>query len=383
MAHNLTDFDEKYMQLALALAARGRGLVEPNPMVGAIIVRDKTIVGRGWHRRFGGPHAEIEALRQAGPKARGATLYVTLEPCCHTGKTGPCTQALINARIKRVVAAMMDPYHQVRGHGFAALRRAGVKVLVGTGQQQARQLNRPFIKRLATGMPYVIAKWAQTLDGCVADRHNHSRWISSAASRRQVHLLRAGVDGIIVGIGTALADDPLLTARLPRHQKPPRIATRVLIDRKCQLPRTSQLVRTAAVAPVLLLHGKRLKPADLTRRQRLIQAGVEMLAVDADSHGHLNLRSALQQLGHRGMTNVLVEGGPRLMASLLAANLADEIHVYIAPMILGDAQARHAVEGQLLRRLTHTRPGEILAMQQLGSDIHIVFRPPAPSPHES
>ncbi len=376
MALNNPNSDEKYMRLALELAARGRGLVEPNPMVGAIIVRDKTIVGRGWHRRFGGPHAEIEALRQAGAKARGATLYVTLEPCCHTGKTGPCTQALINAGVKCVVAAMMDPYHQVRGHGFATLRRAGIRVRVGMGRQQARQLNNPFIKRLATGMPYVIAKWAQTLDGCVADRTNQSQWISSAASRRQVHLLRAGVDGIIIGIGTALADNPQLTARLPGNKKPPRLATRVVLDRQCRLPLTSQLVHTAATIPVLLFHGKNLDPAALARRHKLLQAGVEMLALDVDAHGHLNLRSALQQLGHRGMTNVLVEGGPRLMASLMAEHLADEIHVYIAPIILGDAQARHAVEGQFIR-LAQACPGKILVLQQLGPDIHILLRPPA------
>ncbi len=377
MALNDPDSDEKYMRLALELAARGRGLVEPNPMVGAIIVRDKTIVGRGWHRRFGGPHAEIEALRQAGAKARGATLYVTLEPCCHTGKTGPCTQALINAGIKRVVAAMMDPYHQVRGHGFATLRRAKIRVRVGMGRQQARQLNSPFIKRLATGRPYVIAKWAQTLDGCVADRTNQSQWITSATSRRHVHFLRAHMDAIIVGIGTALADNPLLTARLPGNKKPPRLATRVVLDRQCRLPLTSQLVHTAATIPVLLFHGNNLDPAALARRHKLLQAGVEMLAIDADSHGHLNIRSALQQLGQRGMTNVLVEGGPRLMASLLAEHLADEIHVYVAPIILGDAQARHAVEGQFIRRLAQASPGKILAIQQLGPDIHILLRPPA------
>ena len=380
MKANIRDADKNHMQLALKLAARGQGWVEPNPMVGAIIVRNKTIVGRGWHRRFGGPHAEIEALRQAGAKARGATLYVTLEPCCHTGKTGPCTQAIIEAGIQRVVAAMMDPYPQVRGRGFATLRRAGVKVLVGVGQAQARKLNGPFIKRVTTGQPYVIAKWAQTLDGCVADRRNQSRWISSAASRRHVHLLRARVDAIIVGIGTALADDPVLTARLPHPEKPLRIATRVIMDRECQLPLTCRLVRTATRIPVLLLHGKQLKPGALARRRRLLQAGVKMLAIDVDSHGHLNLRRALKELGRRGMTNVLVEGGPRLMASLLEAHLANEIHVYIAPVILGDTQARHAVEGQIARRLTHARPGEIIAMQRFGPDMHIVLRPPPSLP---
>ncbi|NNM88066.1 MAG: RibD family protein, partial [Phycisphaerae bacterium] len=202
----------------------------------------------------------------------------------------------------------------------------------------------------------------------------------SVASRRHVHLLRSRVDAIMVGIGTALADDPVLTARLPHLKRPPRIATRVIMDRECQLPLTCQLVRTATMFPVLLLHGKQLKPMALARRQRLLQAGVEMLALDVDSHGRLNLHSALKELGHRGMTNVLVEGGPRLMASLLADHLADEIHVYIAPVILGDAQARHAVEGQIVRRLTHAKPAEIITMQRFGPDVHIVLRPPASLP---
>ena len=379
MADKSQNSDEKYMQLALTLAARGRGHVEPNPMVGAIIVRNHKIVGRGWHRQFGGPHAEIEALRQAGAQAKNATVYVTLEPCCHTGKTGPCTDALIKAGFKRVVAAMTDPYPQVHGRGFARLRRAGVEVRVGVGQPQARQLNLPFIKRITTGLPYVIAKWAQTLDGCVADRHNHSRWISSTASRQQVHLMRGRVDAIMVGIGTARADDPILTARLPRGQKPPRIATRVLIDRDCRLPFTSQLVRTAALAPVLLVHGKTLNTAARARRQRLVQCGLNFLAVDADSHGRLNLRRLLDQLGQEGMTNVLVEGGPRLLASLLADHLCDEIHAYIAPIILGDVQARHGVESPAIRLLRHAISGEFLAAHRLESDIHILVRLPPPA----
>ena len=237
------------MRRAVELAERGRGHVEPNPLVGAVIVRDGQIVGEGWHKKFGQAHAEVNAFTSAGEAARGATLYVTLEPCCHHGKTPPCTDAVIRAGIARVVAALQDPFPQVAGQGAALLRAAGIPIEFGVCAKEARRQNAPYLKLLATGRPYVHAKWAMSLDGKIATRTGDSQWISNETSRRRVHELRGRMDGILVGIGTALADDPLLTARPPG----PRTACRVILDSKGRLPITSQLVRTAAQVPTLIV----------------------------------------------------------------------------------------------------------------------------------
>src|SRR3954451_2333572 len=219
----MTDTDRDWMRQALQLAERGRGVVEPNPLVGAVVVRGGVAVGEGWHQRFGGPHAEVHALAAAGDAARGATLYVTLEPCCHYGKTPPCTDAVLRAGIARVVAAMTDPFPQVAGQGVAILRAAGVDVETGTGEAEARRLNAPYLTLLGKGRPYVHAKWAMTLDGKIATAAGDSKWISGDASRRLVHDLRGRMDAIIVGAGTVRADDPLLTARPPEPRTPARI----------------------------------------------------------------------------------------------------------------------------------------------------------------
>src|SRR5437764_12544149 len=211
----MTETDGQWMRRALELAERGRGYVEPNPLVGAVVVRDGRLVGAGWHQRYGQAHAEVNALAAAGEAARGATLYVTLEPCCHVGKTPPCTDAVIRAGVARVVAAMSDPFPQVAGRGAELLRQAGLAVEVGPCEAEARRLNAPYLKLLARGRPYVHAKWAMTLDGKIATRSGDSKWISNRASRQVVHDLRGRVDGIVVGAGTALADDPQLTARPP------------------------------------------------------------------------------------------------------------------------------------------------------------------------
>jgi diaminohydroxyphosphoribosylaminopyrimidine deaminase / 5-amino-6-(5-phosphoribosylamino)uracil reductase len=229
--------EDQWMRLALDLAEKGRGWVEPNPLVGAVIVRDQQPVGQGWHRRYGEAHAEVNALAEAGELARGATLYVTLEPCCHHGKTPPCTDAVLRAGIRRVVAAMPDPFPQVAGQGAARLQAAGVEVALGLCEAEARRLNAPYLKLLATGRPYVHAKWAMTLDGKIATRTGDSKWISNQASRQRVHALRGLMDAIIAGIGTVLADDPLLTARPPG----PRTAVRVVLDSRGRLPATGQL----------------------------------------------------------------------------------------------------------------------------------------------
>ena len=232
-----------HMRRALELAAQGQGAVEPNPMVGCVIARGAEILGEGWHRRFGGAHAEVEALKLAGERARGATVYVTLEPCCHHGKTPPCTRAILDAGVARVVAAMPDPFPQVAGGGLAELRAAGIEVQSGVLEEEARKLNAPYLKLLSTGRPWIIAKWAMTLDGKIATAAGDSRWISCLDSRSIVHQLRGRVDAIVVGRGTAAADDPLLTARPPG----PRTAMRIVVDTRASLSPQSQLVRTAAM----------------------------------------------------------------------------------------------------------------------------------------
>src|SRR5229473_850735 len=241
--------DEKWMARALELAEKGRGYVEPNPLVGAVIVHDGKVVGEGWHESFGKPHAEINALAKAGEAARGAALYVTLEPCCHHGKTPPCTEAILRAGVLRVVAAMKDPFPAVAGQGVARLRQAGVVLEMGLMENEARRLNAPYLKLISTGRPYVHAKWAMTLDGKIATRTGDSKWISGEMSRRHTHELRGRMDAIIVGIGTVLADNPSLTVRPPG----PRVPVRVVLDSRGRLPESCQLAMTARETPVLVV----------------------------------------------------------------------------------------------------------------------------------
>jgi len=322
----MTRHDEPWMRRALELAEKGRGLVEPNPLVGAVVVRDSKTVGEGWHEKFGYAHAEVNALAQAGEAARGATLYLTLEPCCHHGKTPPCTDAIRRAGIQRVVASLEDPFPQVAGKGAAVLRAAGIDVEFGSCAQDARRQNAPYLKLLATGRPYVHAKWAMTLDGKIATKSGDSRWISNEASRRRVHAMRGCMDGILVGIGTALADDPLLTARPPG----PRVACRVILDSKARLPVTSQLVRTAREIPTLIVT---TAPA-LSACAELRAAGCEVLELPGDP-GRPELAKLLDELGRRRWTNLLVEGGAAVLGRFFDRDLVDEIHLFIGPKLVG------------------------------------------------
>jgi diaminohydroxyphosphoribosylaminopyrimidine deaminase/5-amino-6-(5-phosphoribosylamino)uracil reductase len=315
------------MRQALALAARGRGHVEPNPMVGAVVVRDGVRVGEGWHQRFGGPHAEVFALAAAGDAARGATLYVTLEPCCHFGKTPPCTDAVIAAGVRRVVAAMADPFPKVAGGGIALLRDAGVEVEVGVCEAEARRLNAPYLKLVGTGRPYVHAKWAMTLDGKIATRTGDSKWISNEASRRRVHELRGRMDAILVGSGTALADDPQLTAR----PAGPRVPARIVLDRRGRLSPDSHLVRTAREVPTIVVG----------------QGNPALVEVIPSG----SIAELLDELGRRRFTNVLVEGGGEVLGSFLDAGEIDEVHVFIAPRLAGGTLARGPVLGVGVERM--------------------------------
>ncbi len=319
------------MRRALELAARGESSVEPNPMVGCVIVRDGAIVAESWHEEFGGPHAEIVALQKVEKSLlAGATVYVTLEPCCHQGKTPPCSKALIHAGVGRVVVALEDPFPPVDGGGIDELKAAGIECEVGLLARESRELNAPYLKRLDTGRPWVIAKWAQTRDGKMA-MADGSRWISNERSREVVQQLRGRVDAIIVGSGTARADDPLLTARPQNPADVKRKALRVVVDSQASLSLESQLVKTARDVPVLVAVAG---DAPLAVVKRLAAAGVQIFVCDGSTHAE-RLASLLDELGRRRMTNVLVEGGSCLLNTLFDMYAIDEVHVFTAPKDAG------------------------------------------------
>jgi len=325
--------DERFMRRALELAAAGRGAVEPNPMVGAVIVRDGEVLGEGLHGRFGRRHAETEALRSAaaaGFDVRGATMYVTLEPCCHHGKTPPCVRAVIEAGISRVVAAMRDPDQHVAGRGFEMLREAGVEVLVGVCERQARRLLRAYIKLRTTGRCWVICKWAQTADGCLALPKGRGRWVSSPEARADVHRLRGRCDGICVGIGTVLADDPLLTNRSGAGGQP----ARVVLDTHLRTPLSCRLIRTVETAPVIVASSEAASLAQPERVEALQAAGAQVELLPADER-RVDLAALLDALGGRGWTHLLVEGGAKVLGGFIEADLTDELRVYVSPARIG------------------------------------------------
>lgn len=348
--------DEVWMRRALQLAERGRGTVEPNPLVGAVLVREGQVVGEGWHEKFGHAHAEVNAIAHAGELARGATLYVTLEPCCHHGKTPPCTDAVLAAGITRVVTAMIDPFPRVAGGGAARLRQAGLSVETGVCEAEARRQNAPYLTLLSLGRPRVHAKWACTLDGKIATRSGESQWISNERSRAVVHRLRGQMDGILVGIGTALADNPRLTAR----PSGPRLATRVVLDHRARLPLTSALVQSARDIPVLVVTAASA-PAD--RVVALRDQGCEVFAA--------TLSELLTELGQRRWTNLLVEGGGEVLGSFLDANLVDEAHVFMAPKIFGGQEAPGPVAGEGVSRVSLAWTPSGTKVEILDGDVYV------------
>jgi diaminohydroxyphosphoribosylaminopyrimidine deaminase / 5-amino-6-(5-phosphoribosylamino)uracil reductase len=355
------EIDAWHMARALELAARGQGFVEPNPTVGCVIARGAEIIGEGWHRRFGGPHAEVEALQVAGARARGCTMYVTLEPCCHYGKTPPCTDAVLASGVNRVVIALADPFPDVAGGGIALLRAAGLEVVVGVREEEVRRLNAPYLKLLATGRPWVIAKWAMTLDGKLATRSGDSRWISGEASRQIVHALRGRVDAVIVGRGTAQCDDPLLTAR----PAGPRLATRIVLDRRAELSSESKLVQTASESPVLVVADHEASAANC---RRLRDAHCEVLMLTGATRED-QLCQLLDELGRRRMTNVLVEGGAAVFGALFDAELVDEVLAFIAPKIVGGRESKTPVAGKRRELMAQALSLADVRWQQVGEDL--------------
>ncbi|MEX0866593.1 MAG: bifunctional diaminohydroxyphosphoribosylaminopyrimidine deaminase/5-amino-6-(5-phosphoribosylamino)uracil reductase RibD [Pirellulales bacterium] len=357
------------MRQALELAAAGQGRVEPNPMVGCVIAAagpDPRIVAQGCHRQFGGPHAEVDALQNAKGEVAGGTVYVTLEPCCHHGKTPPCSQALIEARPARVVVAMADPFAEVNGGGIRALEAAGVAVEVGLLEDEARELNAPYLKLLAQRRPWMIAKWAMTLDGKIATRSGDSQWISGELSRAVVHAIRGRVDAILVGKTTAERDDPLLTAR----PAGPRQAVRVVADRLASLSSESQLVRTAGEAPVLIACGDQASERD---RSRLLAAGCEVFVCQGHD-SHQRLANLLDELGRRRLTNVLAEGGGQLLGSLFDLGEIDEVHLFVAPKLIGGRDATSPLSGVGVSAMKDAGRLRGLRSETIGEDVYISGR---------
>ncbi len=368
--------DEFFMRRALDLAEQGLGLVEPNPLVGAVVLKDGTVVGEGFHNKFGGPHAEVIALQAAGEQARGATLYVTLEPCCHFGKTPPCTDAIISAGIQRVVCAMVDPFPQVSGRGVKILSDHAIQVDIGLLEVEARSLNRTFLKRINTGKPYVIAKWAQTLDGAVATIHGESRWISSTESRELVHILRGRMDAIIVGLGTAQRDDPLLNARPSNPADIKRVATRIVLDSQCNLSPKSQLVRTASQYPLIVACCDKLTAPAKRRSAALAAKAVTILPLrhTSKSDARPSVRKLLAHLYSLGHANVLIEGGPHVLGSFIERQEVDEAHIFLAPKLIPGAQAMRPIFGAPPRKLAAAPQLEIESVADSGGDIYAIAR---------
>jgi diaminohydroxyphosphoribosylaminopyrimidine deaminase / 5-amino-6-(5-phosphoribosylamino)uracil reductase len=331
-----------------------------------VVAQGAEIIGEGFHRRFGQAHAEVEALEIAGRRAAGATLYVTLEPCCHYGKTPPCTRAVLDSDVRRVVVAQRDPFPHVQGGGIAELQAGGLTVEVGLLEAEARQLNAPYLKLVETGRPWIIAKWAMTLDGKIATHAGQSQWISGPESRLVAHALRGRMDAIMVGRGTAMRDDPLLTARPPG----PRTAVRIVLDTRASLSSNSQLAQTARETPVLMAVGEESAVAD---RQRLAATGCEVFVCDGQTPA-ARLDALLAELGRRRLTNVLVEGGGGLLGSLLSAQQIDEVHTFVAPKLFGGATAPTAVGGEGIAELCSALMLQRPVVRELGDDMYLCAR---------
>ena len=355
------------MRAALALARRGLGSVWPNPAVGCVIVKQGRVVGRGWTQPGGRPHGETEALRRAGEAARGAAAYVSLEPCCHWGRTPPCVDALITAGVQRAVVALEDPDPRVAGEGLRRLRAAGVDVEVGLCAEEAAEVNAGFLNRLRLGRPLVTLKFATSLDGRIATASGESQWISGPPARERAHALRASHDAIMVGTGTAVVDDPQLTCRLPGldHRSP----VRVVIDRHLRIPPTARLIADAHQVPTWVLT---LRSADPDRRAAFLANRVTLIDVDHDSAGQVDLAAALGVLGERGITRLLVEGGAGLAAAFFRARLVDRLVWVHAPLAIG-GDGIPAIAGLDLTALAHAPAFERLSTQTIGDDVLTTF----------
>src|SRR4051812_29563018 len=365
--------DHAHLARAIELAEGGRGRTSPNPLVGAVIVQDGRVLGEGFHAELGGPHAERAAIAACGgADLRGATLYVSLEPCAHTGRTPPCTEAIVEAGITRVVIGSDDPTEKAAGRGPGILRDEGVEVTMADGEvaAKARLLNQPFRKHARTGRPFVLFKSAMTLDGKVATRTGDSKWISGEDSRRLSHQWRSEVDAVVVGIGTALTDDPQLTARYPSPPPVTRQPRRIVFDSEARLPLDSQLVRGAAEVPLTVVV---TRAAPRTAVDALEVAGADVIVATGANEPD-RVRNALAQLGNAGVASILLEGGPHLAGAFLDAGEVDEIRLFVAPVYLGGWTARDPLEGEVAGRIASAMRALSLKCSRSSEDVLITAR---------
>lgn len=356
--------DRDYMKMALDLAAEAIGRTSPNPMVGAVVVREGEIVGAGFHARAGTPHAEVVALKNAGDRAGGSTLYVTLEPCCHRGRTGPCTEVVIAAGVRRVVAATADPNPLVAGKGLNRLREAGLEVDVGVMEEEARKLNEVFIKFITTGRPFVVMKAAVSLDGKIATRSGDSKWITGPEAREYGHRLRDRYDAIMVGVNTVLADDPALTARLPQGGRDP---VRIIMDSSARTPPGARVIKGPSEAPAVIMV---TDSAPRDRVLKLREAGAQVITLPANGEGRVDVPALMGHLAGREITSVLIEGGGEVHASALSSGIVDKVVWFIAPMLIGGRDAPGPLAGRGPERLPEAVVLEQVSVSRVGNDIY-------------
>jgi len=354
--------DEHWMKRALRLAEKGRGRTSPNPMVGAVLVKDGKVVGEGYHVKAGTDHAEIIALRQAREKAKGATLYLNLEPCAHYGRTPPCAPEVIDARVKRVVIGMKDPNPLVGGRGIGSLKKGGLNVEVGTLEKECRRLNEAFCKFIVKKEPFVILKAAATLDGKIAARDGDSKWISGESSRHFVHRLRDQVDGVVVGIGTVLKDDPQLTARIKKGRDP----YRIILDSRLRTPEGAKVIGASSSKTIIAT----TELAAREKIERLEKRGAQILILNS-KHGRIDLKNCLSKLGEMGMMSLLVEGGSQVNGSFLDEGLIDKILFFLSPKLIGDREALGIFGGSGKTTLQEAIPLNELRVRKIGEDILI------------
>ena len=370
MDQSLTD--SLHMKRAIAIAWRGQGLVEPNPMVGCVIVAGENVIGEGWHERFGEAHAEVNALANAksnGADPTDATAYVTLEPCSHHGKTGPCADALIAAKVARVVIGVLDPNPEVSGEGIKRLKAAGIEVISGVEANEAENSLAPYLKRTRRGLPWVIAKWAMTVDGKIATVHGDSQWISNEHSRELVQQIRGRVDGIMVGAKTALNDNPSLTARSARSEKS-RTPTRIVVDSKASLRLNSKLVTTALEVPTILVTSSF---HNTQHAKKIGEAGIEVW-VGQQADPCQRLLAFMKEFASRGGTNLLVEGGGTLLGSLHRMKQIDEAHVFVGPKLLGGRNSISPVEGENPILMSECDQLSLRSVRRLDDDVYMQYR---------
>jgi diaminohydroxyphosphoribosylaminopyrimidine deaminase/5-amino-6-(5-phosphoribosylamino)uracil reductase len=361
----MTTTDTKYMKRALTLARKGIGKTSPNPAVGCVVVKNGTIVGEGWHKKAGGPHAEIHALEMAGDAARGADVYVTMEPCCHTGKTPPCSEALIKAGVKRVIAGMSDPNPLVSGGGLAALKQAGIKTICGVLEEDCRNINLPFIKHVTTGLPYVTYKCAMTLDGNIATITGESRWISCEDSRKYVHRMRARSDAVMVGVDTVIADNPHLTVRHVRGKNP----LRVIVDTRLRTPE-SVIVLSDKLSSKTIIATTEINPR--VHLRYLKQGATIIICEELDSR--VSMKDLLQKLGAMGVQSIMLEGGSRLAGDMLQHDLLDELVFFVAPKIIGNnGFAPFTLQG--ITSMDQALKLKFIDVCRIGADIVVTARP--------